>query len=267
MPSSRWALSVLMASRRLHEPEGNLLHVSPTWLLAAGWQTGAFSCGGYGTPWSTSASDDAGGCYDIKSSTHWQELVRLFPAEFPADGWPGWVEGDAPERSALALVHALYSGHMLLRRASPDDPDDWLAQATDPLASSRVAAFLHHEGPWSATASTALSDCPDDLLACAENDLLQYIEGLEAKVEVLSDADCFNDPITDAELDAFLDGISALWPDTDWATVRAQALQARSGTGFAADGPAIITAITTVIGAPLSCPAETLWDHYRYSCY
>jgi len=270
--SQRFAALTTMSSapagsRYRVEPEGNLLQVSPTWLLAAGWQTGAFSCGGYGAPWSTSASDHEGGCYNIESTTHWLELIRLFPEQFSEEDWPGWIQGDAPERSAMALVQAVYAGHMLLRRASPSDPDAWLAQATDPLAPSRVAAFLHHEGPWSATASTALADCPDNLLDCAEGDRLQHVEGVEAKVALLSDAECFDDPISDADLDAFLEGVSAMWPDADWVEARDQALQARSGAGFATDGPAIIKAITSVIGTPLSCPAETLWEHYRYSCY
>ena len=271
MPSSRWALSALMASRRLSEPEGSLLQVSPSWLLAVAWQTDTFACGGYGTPWSDEGSNAEGGCYQIQYSTHWTELIRLFPEHFEAENWPVWIDGDTPERSTMALVHALYAGHLLLRRGidpeSDADPDTWLSETADPLAPTRLAAFFHFEGPWSATATRALETCNDNLLDCADTGLLHHTEGIEAKQAVLDLADCYNEPITDSDLDAFVEGIAPLWPHVDWTDARAQALDARTDTGFAVDGLAMVEAIEAAINAPLSCPAETLWDHYRYSCY
>lgn len=267
MPSTRWALAALMASRRLAEPEGNQLQVSPEWLLATAWQTDTFACGGYGAPWSDTASDEEGGCYKLQSSTHWTELVRLFPDQFQAEGWPLWVDGDSPERSSLALVHALYAGHLLLRRATETDPDTWLAQSTDALAASRVAAFFQFEGPWSATASQALTTCPEDLIECADSALQHHVEGIEAKQELLTTAGCYDEPISDTDLDAFLDALAPIWPHVDWPAARTRALEARTGAGFSSDGLAIVEAVEASIDARLSCPAETLWDHYRYSCY
>ncbi len=267
MPSTRWALSVLMASRRLSEPDGNRMQVSPTWLLASAWQTDTFSCGGYGTPWSDNASEVGGGCFQLQGTTHWYELVRLFPDQFQSDGWPAWVDGDSPERSSLALVQALYAGHLLLRRATESDPDTWLTQSTDPLAASRIAAFFHFEGPWSATASRALTSCNDNLLDCADSSLLHHVEGIEAKQVLLAAAECYDDPIPDSDLDAFLEGIRPIWPHVDWTEARNRALDARTGAGFAIDGLAIVEALEAAVDARLSCPAETLWDHYRYSCY
>lgn len=266
LPSARWALAALFASRRLSEVDGTTLHLSPAWFLTAAWQTDAFACGGYGSPWADDATTDPGGCYDLQPGTHWVELQRLFPERFAEEGWPDWVTGDTPERSTLALAHAVYAGHLLLRRIDGTDPDARVATVDDPAGTTRLATFFHAEGPWSATASRALTTCSDDLRACAQHGLLHHLDGQEAKLDTLADADCFDTPLTDADLVGFADGLAALWPAVDPADLRAAARSATTGTGFAVDGLAVVRAVEATIDAPLTCPADTLWDHYRYSC-
>ena len=267
LPSTRWGLSVLFASRRLSEPVDNTLHLDPAWFLAAAWQTDAFGCGGYGTPWSNHENTVDGGCYDLQPGTHWVELERLFPRSFPASGWPEWVRGDSPERSSLALAQAAYAGHLLLRRVDQTDPDTWLSASTDPRVAERLATFFHVEGPWSATAARAITGCADDLHACATHDLVHHLEGLEDKLATLSTADCARDPISRADLDAFIDGLAGPFPDAHLPAVRTAAHAANSGHGFDVDGLAIIHAVEATLDAPLACPEDGLWDQYRYSCF
>ena len=156
LPSARWGLSVAFASRKLGEPAGNQLRLRPEWFLASAWQSDYFGCGGYGTPWSADPSGTEGGCFALQSGTHWLEISRLFPETFELDAWPSMVDGDHPEASALALAHAVYAGHLLLRRIDDVDPDAWLASSADPLAATRLATLFHAEGPWSVSAAAAV---------------------------------------------------------------------------------------------------------------
>jgi len=266
LPSARWALSVLFASRRLQQPQHNALQLSPDWFIASAWQTGAFSCGGYGDPWSTDPSSEEGGCYDLQHVTHWTELERLFPARFPAEGWPAWVSGDNPERSTLALSQAVYAGHLLMRRVDGTDPDVWLAESEDPRAPDDLAALFHVEGPWSATAAQAWSTCPHDLAACADVPMGRHLQGLATKQATLATADCFDEPVLDVELDAFLHALQDLWPHADWPTISAAA-HAANTHDFSESGLSIVQAVEDSLASPLTCPEDTLWDHYRYSCY
>lgn len=267
IPSSRWALSVLFASRRLTQPHGNALQLSPSWFLASAWQSSSFSCGGYGQPWSTEAATDEGGCYALAAVTHWAELERLFPEQFPSDGWPDRVRGDRPEQASVALAQAAYAGHLLLRRVDGTHPDAWLEAAEDPEAAEQLAAFFHVEGPWSATAAHAWQSCADDLAACADGSLGHHLQGIAHKRASLSEADCYDLPIDTEELDAFIDGLQPMWPHADWPAVRAAAHAHHHDLGFTHTGLPIVRAIEDALDAPLACPEDTLWDHYRYSCY
>ncbi len=266
LPSARWALSVLFASRTLQQPTHNALQLSPEWFIASAWQTGAFACGGYGTPWSTDSSVEAGGCYDLQHVTHWTELERLFPARFPSEGWPAWIAGDNPERATLALSHAVYAGHLLMRRVDGTDPDAWLADSEDPRASDTLAALFHVEGPWSATAAIAWHECPHDLADCATGPLRRHLDGLAAKQATLATADCFDAWISDVELDAFLASLADLWPHANWPLISAAA-HAANTERFPESGLSIVHAVEESLASPLACPEATLWDHYRYSCY
>ena len=120
LPSARWGLAALYASRRLDDRPDSALRLTPSFFLATGWQISGFGCATYGAPWSGVELGDAG-CLGLREETVFRELCNLYPLDYTCDGYPGAFDGDAPEASALGLAldatdPVAQVGHALLER-------------------------------------------------------------------------------------------------------------------------------------------------------
>lgn len=266
LPSARWGLSALYASRRLDDRPETALHLSPSWFLAVGWQTSGFGCADYGPPWAIDAQHAGDpGCLGLSEGTTWNELCRLYPATYPCDGYAGSFAGDAPEADALALAWFALAAHGLLGRFELD-PDDWYAASADPLAVERLTAAMHLWGPWTGEIGEVVQGCPDEVEACLEGDLLRHAAGVADKLELLGAAPCYDEPLAEADVRAFTRGLAAVHPELAWDEGEQAAVDALTGRGFTTEAAAVVAALDAAVDLRLACPERELYEWYRLPC-
>lgn len=267
LPSARWGLAALYASRRLDDRPDSALRLAPSFFLATGWQTTGFGCASYGPPWVDNAPGDTG-CLGIREETVWLELCRLFPLDYDCEAYPGALAGDRPEADTLALAGFALAAHALLGRFGID-PDDWYAEATDPLAVERLTATMHFRGPWTGEVDDILDRCAGDVEACLDNDVRTHVSGLADKIEALDAAPCWNEPLAPEDVSAFVDGLAAARPARDWTGAEEAALAAlaaHGGDGFATEAALVLDALDAASPMPLACPELELYTWYRLPC-
>jgi hypothetical protein len=165
----------------------------------------------------------------------------------------------------MASAWAAYMGHAHLRREGVD-PDAWYEAAADPRAVSRVSALLHRSGVWSGDLHPVLHSCDEDLLDCMSADNGLFVAGVDAKMDRLSSADCYDAAITDTDIDAFSAELARVWPDEDWVAAAEAGKAARTGGGFTVDGLAVIEAIESELLARMVCPELELYEWYSLPC-
>ncbi|MCB9743280.1 MAG: hypothetical protein H6741_07590 [Alphaproteobacteria bacterium] len=264
-PDGRWALAALYGARRLEDIPDSALRLGPEWFLASAWQASAFGCGDFGPPWSPSEATEDEGCLQIQEGTHWVELCRIFPELFPCEDREARISGAQVLGGVVALTWHAHLAHALQQRHEVD-PDAWLEAAGDARAVERLAALLHAEGAWSWQAEGVFADCAEDIAACLEGAARRHVDGVSEKLGRLEDAGCYDAPLTEAELEAFLDELAPIFPDEDWESARAAALAELDGRGFAEAGPAVLNTLDATLEARLVCPERELWDSFQLSC-
>ncbi|MFK7926708.1 MAG: hypothetical protein AB8H79_00855 [Myxococcota bacterium] len=271
MPSVRWALAASHASWRLDDDAEDGIALSPNFFLATAWQTTAFSCADYGAPWKQDGPAGTGGCLDIQRQTTWTELTVLFPSIYPdGNAYDQAFEGDQPESSTMALAWSTVGAHALWGRPAVDQvPAEFYARSTDPRPAASMSAMIHAAGPWSGAIPDAIQRCPNDVAACADGQVAFHIRGVLDKMDALDAASCFQDEITQQDLDAHVKGLRPWWPEENWdralAAARA-ALADHEGEGFERQVVPVLNALDSETNTRLRCPEETLWSVYRYSC-
>lgn len=272
LPSARWGLAAAHASRRLDDDPDDGIALSPAFFLATGWQATGFGCAEYGPPW-TPLPDAMGdpGCLAIEQGTVWHELTVLYPGVYPNDAaWEGALAGDAPEASALTLAWGTVASHALWGRAEvQQEPASFYAQTDSPRAVETLSAWMHVGGPWSSEVVDALQRCPDALSDCLGDVSGPHVRGVLDKVQILEAAPCYDQPLTPDDVDAHVDALARLWPDEPWQEARPaaqEALESASNKGFRVQSQAVLDALDTHLITRLSCPEQTLWSVYRYSC-
>jgi len=267
MPHGRWALATLMASRRYGDLDGSALSLSPAWFLASAWERTDFGCEDYGEPWLSEEPQwsQTEGCLGIPDDTVWIELCRLYPEYFECGSAPRYVGGDKVEAGVIALAWYTMIGHAMLQRYKVD-PDEWYAGAGDPLAVEKLSALMHFSGVWTPDVESVLLSCDERVESCLTGDPLAHVTGVMEKLAVLEGASCYDEPLTEAEVRDFTEGLSEIWGSEDWETATQAAVGALTGAGFMVDGPAVLDALDDTVGARLRCPEAELWDWYRLSC-
>ena len=268
VPSGRWALATLHASRRYGDLDDSALDLSPAWFLASAWERTGFACEDYGEPWLTEESQwsQTEGCLGIPDDTVWIELCRLYPQYFECGAAPRYVSGDHVEAGVMALAWYTLAAHALLQRHKLD-PDDWYAAASDPLAVEKLSALMHFAGPWGADVEAVLTSCADkDIETCLTGDPLMHVSGVTEKLAVLETATCYDDPLTEAEVRQYTEELATIWTSEDWEAATEAAVGALTGAGFATDAPAVLDALDATLGARLRCPESELWSWYRLPC-
>jgi hypothetical protein len=263
LPSPRWGLSALYASRRLDDRPDSELRLPPSFFLASGWQISGFGCAEYGPPWVRSDTGDEG-CLVIPEGTAYSELCKLFPRDYDCDGYAGTFAGDAPEADALGLAWFAVAAHALLGRF--EDPEAWYREAGDPLAAERLTAEMHFAGPWSGDLPAILETCADDVEACLDYEVLNHVAGVADKLATLQDATCYDEPLAPSEVSAFVAGLAEARAGYDWAAAEEDALAALTGAGFSTEAPAVLAALDAAAPLTLACPELELYEWYRLPC-
>ncbi len=269
LPSARWALAAAHAAHRLRDDPDDPLPLPPAFFLAVGWAETGFSCAAYGPPWvAEPEAAGEGGCLALDEGTAWNELAVLWPGLFPADGFAGAVDGDQPEAAALTLAWSVRAAHALWgREAVAVDPAGFYASTGDPRALPWLAAAHHVGGPWTDQVPRALADCPDDVGACLTGDVEDRTTAIVDRLDTLTaDGDCLDEPLAAEVVEAHLDALRPRWAADDWDQARRDALAALDGSGFSTEAPAVLAALDRHLIHRLTCPEDTLWQVYRFSC-
>ncbi|MEM6925682.1 MAG: hypothetical protein AAF602_02040 [Myxococcota bacterium] len=260
LPSTRWGLASLYASRRLADRGESAPQLPPEWFLASAWQATGFGCAAYGDPFTSDASAESdAGCLAIRSETVWNEVCRLYPGVFDCGGYVGTLTGDAPEASVLTLAWFSVASNALLGRLDVD-PNAFYADATDPWAEERLSAALHVGGPFLDDARQVVEECGDDVVACLDGDVAAHVEGLTDKIARLEEASCAEVEVTETDRVGFVDALAGFFPAFD----REAALDAvRAAEPTLA---ATVAAVEEAAPVMLTCPETELWQWYRLPC-
>lgn len=263
MPSPQWALAALHAERQLDGLDDSALTaLDADFVLALTWQQSAFDCGDYGVPWGPT-SDDEGGCLRLTDPVVWQELCRLYPDVYDCDAYDGFFVGDRPATSALSLAWFALAGHALLGRYG-EDPDGYYGP-TRPRRLPHATAVMVARTPWFAF-DEAFADCDDDLAPCVDPDLAALVGGLDAKLDTLDGASCYDADLTEDDVVAYVDELRLLWPGEDWDTAEQEAVAALGAGSFSEEAPAVLDALDDVLVRRLLCPERELSTWYSLPC-
>jgi len=161
------------------------------------------------------------GCFQIESTTAYEEMRRMFPGRFDA-AHAEVVGGGHFASAAITLSHYTIFTMAMLRLHS-DDPTAFFAAHPDPLAQEKVLCAAYNRGLWWQALDTVFAECPDrDVTECFEgnaiaidhaNAIADYTIGLDGAVPF--DADLTFDDLAD-----YWDNIRPLYPDADDTEIR-----------------------------------------------
>ncbi|TNE84281.1 MAG: hypothetical protein EP330_30215 [Deltaproteobacteria bacterium] len=285
VPDGRWALATALASRQLHEVDGLDLDLSPSWFFASALEASFLGCTEQpadpdepANRYDRQPSTDSEGCFELPDSTVWIELCRLFPDDLAceaayADVIPSTARRDAVPTGALGLAWFDVAAYALFQRRGSADPDAFFAASPDPLALEKALAVAHAAGPWEPELDALFAGCAeaedvgscltDAPLAARVSAVASHTADLEASVA----ADhCYDEPLTEAEVEAFVADLGVLWPRARVTEATDAALAVLDGGSFQEDGPAVLDAVADEIGVALSCPGAQLGTWYALEC-
>ncbi|MCP4806431.1 MAG: hypothetical protein GY913_22120 [Proteobacteria bacterium] len=258
LPSSSWALATAHAARQV-EASGSRPLPASYW-LALGMERTLLSCGEYGDPWSSASTSQ--GCMELYQDIHWVQLDRLHPDWFVYAEFADQISPAEDDDKAVAGVHAAaWQLTAILPVVEHDDLGGWI-DAADDVAWYELAAIVHVHTPWSHYVPDALA-CPDDPGGCSGAPDAEDIGALAAELHASTTEACYDEPLTAADIEAYVAALEVLWPTLDWESTR-DALPA-AGT-FQDTAPAVLDAIDTHAGVRLHCPGPELSSFYGVDC-
>jgi hypothetical protein len=257
LPDAQWALSTAHVARQVDGAGPRAL--PPAFWLALAMERTRLSCGNYGDPWG--AGDSPQGCLEIHRDTHWVQLDRLHPDWFRYDRYDALIPPTADQARVVAGVQAAaWQLTSTLPVVAHDDLGGWIQDA--PAQSwFELAALVHVFSPWASQVSDGLA-CPDDPGACTDAPDIDAIGALATELHTSTQASCYDEPLTQADMLAYLAALEDLWPDLDWETARAELPDPGR---FQAVGPAVLDAADAA-GVRLHCPGSQLQDYYSVEC-
>lgn len=230
----------------------------------------------------------ADGCFQIESTTAWTELCRMYPDVIACDrvGHRDVISSidqattgrdNVATSALLKAYYDTFAYSMIPHVHKHSDPDAWFADAADPLAMEKVVAVLYNRGVWSGNVTAILDLCQHDVIEnCLEwasdypIQISQYTRELEAEV---AQGNCYDDPMSLADVDRYLDEILLLFRDVDETAVRAgvhdtfAALANGAPTvGFQRLALPVLDRIDEGLPGPVACPAAGMQEYYQASC-
>jgi len=262
-PTPGWALATLHASRQIEAAGTRAL--PPSWFFAIGMQWRFMDCGDYGDPWDS--GQHRRGCMNIYEFQQWVELTRLHPDWFVQSEYADKISPSADEDRAAAgvwttgwyLVSALPEiGYE--RAGAPewveglDDADWWL-----------VSALIHRHTAWTEHVGEAYA-CDGEIVDCVnEESGAQVAAATAALHDAVAGGSCYDEPLTEADVEAYIGDLEDTWPELDWDAARA-AQPALTGS-FQADAGAVLDAIDDSTSLRMHCSGSGLQRYYSLDCW
>lgn len=167
------------------------------------------------------------GCFQIESTTAYEEMRRMFPGRFDAEH-AETIGGDHFASSAITMAYyTIFT--MAMFRLHTDDAAGFFADHPDPLAQQKVICAAYNRGLWWQALSTVFSQCGDrDVTECFEDNAIaiDHANAIADYTTGLDGAEPFDAALTLADLEHYWDRIRALYPDADDALIRARLSEA-----------------------------------------
>ena len=300
VPTASAALGALHASRRLErlEEQSIDLRLSPSYFFATALQASFLGCSDAFEPDPRDPSNayprdtdaDAAGCLDLRENTVWVELCRMYPEDLPCpDGYADVVPStdqaatgqDNVANGMLAWgMYSVYAYAMLAWEGGGDleDPDAWVAAASDDLAIEKLLALMHVQTPFYAPMAALLADCTDSPIEdCIEDEWLSdqvaMVGGLTASLERGAEVGrCYDGDLTVADVREYVAAIQPLFPGASWDAVASRAegalraaAQGERGS-FQSVADIVLNAIDDEAGLGLRGPGVGLSAEFGLDC-
>ncbi len=265
VPDPAWAMAATHGSRLLAYYVGGDLGdtVSPNWFLATALKETYLGCCTGVAPdslhpdaaWQHRPAADGDGCFQIEATTAFIELQRIFPAHYAGVTHADVVAGCHVESSAvtMAFYDAFVYGMMY---SLLDDPASFFGAVQDPAAIEIAFSLAYNRGVWSQELSTAIGPCAaaTDMLDCVFGGtetiawdhayaISRYLHDLDAAALA---GDCYDAPLSSAQIAAFVDAVAPIVAPGDPAGLRDRAVAA-----FEADAGGDAGTFQTNFGAVL----------------
>ncbi len=212
-----WAIGAVHASMLLRSRG---IDYSPNAVLSVAIKESRLGCAGADFP-------NGDGCFQIESTTAYEEMRRMFPGRFDAEHAEA-IGGDHFASSAITLAYYTVFT-MAMFRLHTDDPVGFFADHPDPLAQQKVICAAYNRGLWWQALSTVFSQCGDsDVTECFEDNAIaiDHANAIADYTLGLDDAEPFDAALTFADLEQYWGRIRALYPEADDAEVRTRLLEA-----------------------------------------
>lgn len=299
VPHPGWGLAALHASRMLDGLAAQQidLRLPPSYFLAVALESSFAGCSD-STPadprdsanrYDRRASTDAEGCFGLNRMIHFDELCKMYDDELDCPSSSAGMDTrygelisstnqattgrDNVESSAILTAWYAVYGYAILQRLNIQ-PDAWFAAATDPQARTKVMALVHFSTAWHWIIDDAVDCQSQPIESCLAADPINRdhsvtVAGVVATMQAgLTQGQCYDAAVTEADVIAYVDALSVLWPATDWAAVTRSATTALgSGGSFQQVAPAVLDAIDASSGVRLRCPGSELLTFYNpYAC-
>lgn len=302
VPFTAYAFAVAHAFRMLERASFGLV-LRPSLFLATALKESFMGCSNELEPWMPGVTGivyrgqsqhvDVDGCFQLESTTAWSEMCRMFDDELDCVlGHAGLISSkdqDALGRDnfvsstlSAAYYHA-FSFSFFQLKEKIQDPFSWLASASDPLATPKLAAALYNRGAWSGAASRIFTVCHERLIEECEPGALDYVRQVGAYVREMEGEiarkNCYDEPTALADIDDYVSQLLPLFDDEDEASVREAArsafLTASQGAEtatFQRVALEVVSAIEARLRARVHCPEDELnefyvpWGGPRWTC-
>jgi hypothetical protein len=227
------------------------------------------------------------GCFQIESTTAFEELFRQFPEVFDKVnvthvGIVSSADQDRLGRDNFvtsAFVKAYYDTIAYARLANPPNnvasPDAWFAAAADPLANVKILALMYNLGLNTGVVASAMGSCQKTPIEnCVTTDYLvavsSYTRDLEASVAAKN---CYNEPITRNDVADYVAKIAPLFTKEDTAALTAGVAAAFDGVArgrekvpFQEVAPDVLSALDRDMKTRFYCPEERFTYWYKWHC-
>lgn len=299
VPDPTWALAaghVGFRSAQLQE-DGLDLRISPSLVLATALQESTFGCARDHRPdvlhpgraWPNLSRTHARGCFQIAPDTAWKELCRLYPGVLDCaevafrDAIAAVSGGEAPrdnfEPGAHALSWYLTFAYAMFGR-TVGDVDQWMREATDPMARDKMLALAWNRGAWAGEVKAALRGCKGQLIerctepeSVARHHVVNISRTLRSFEQAIAEGSCYAEPVSTDDVLRYLDAVGAILPERVDVHVRHAATEAFLAASSGADpapfqqvAAATFAGIEAAWNMPLSCPDEELRRWYGFGC-
>lgn len=202
-----WAISTVHASMLLRS-QG--LDFSPNGVLTIAIKESKLGCANSDFP-------GGDGCFQIESTTAYEEMRRMFPERFTHGEHADVVGGGHFESAAItSAYYSIFSVAMF--RMHSDDPVDFFARHPDPRAGQKTLCAAYNRGLWWEGLREIFSSCADrDVVECFKGNqvAIDHANAIADYTEGMDKAEPFDRPVRFSDLEEYWARIKPIYADVD----------------------------------------------------